>query len=358
MFSLFFTYNMWKRGYNRKKFGLAKRSAILNKHKSFGRRRNINEYFYNKSSLNWQNKVLLYFFVVVFIYLLYFFLFSNYFKIDNVIIEGNTRINTIDIENIAKNALSKRRFLIFKNNNYFLFSPSTIIKELTKNNVLEELIIKRRYFSTIFIYIKEKETKAVYLINDNYELIDKEGVVISKVDKEDKEVKNIEKILIREIPKIIIENQAEIDEQLKNAVKDNPIYQNTSSTVFVSEMIDDKLIIKEVPRIQEIKKDVYPEVPDLGKTIFLKENIEKIFYIDESFQNKFPNIKIIEYLYEFDKTNIITVVLDTGVSIYFKLDENLESQVSNLYKYVIENKNELKNIKYVDLKQKDQLIIK
>lgn len=348
---------MISRGYSRRKLNHFKNSSSLVNRKSFRPRRNINEYFHKQSSLNWQNKVLIYFFAVVFIYLIYLFFFSHFFRIDNVIVEGNSRINKVDIEILANKALSSRKLLLFKNNNYFLFDSSYIKKELTKNNVLDELIIKRRHCSTLFIYIKEKDVKAVYQIGNDYLLIDKLGNIISKVDQNDSEVKKQDKILIRELPKIIIENQADIDNQNKNIVKDNSLYQSTSSTIFVSELVDNKIQIKEVSRIMPVQKEIYSDIK-LGENIIKKENIERISYINDSLNTKFNNIRPVEYQYEQDKSDIVIVLLNIGPKVYFKLDENLESQVSNLYKYVIEQKNDLKGLNYIDLRQKDQIIIK
>ena len=66
--------------------------------------------------------------------------------------------------------------------------------------------------------------------------------------------------------------------------------------------------------------------------------------------------KIEGYEYDNLKELYITMV-DRGIKVYFKLDENLEFQIANLAQYFEKNP-DIKNLKYIDLRQKDQIIIK
>lgn len=304
---------------------------------NFSSRKHVNKYFDKQSAYSWQTKVLYCFGAFVFLYLIYFFFFSGYFVIDNIMIEGNNRIDGTYVKELAYKTINQKKLLIFKNNNYFLFNSNNIKKELEKNNSLESLDIDKKYFSSIFIKIKEKEAKFAYINNTNNYLVDKEGNVIAKVDENNKEFKSTN-IVIRVIATQTIINQKEIDEQ-------NRVASSTSSST--TQWVD-----KIIPQIQ----DVYPSLPEMGKSVFSKSVAEKISYIDQSYRERIKDSKIEGYEYDNLKELFITM-LDRGIKVYFKLDENLEFQIANLAQYFEKNP-DIKNLKYIDLRQKDQIIIK
>lgn len=307
------------------------------KRENFFSRRHVNKCFCKQNAYSWQTKVLYCFGAFVFLYLVYFFFFSSYFVINNVMVEGNNRIDGNYVKELTYKTINQKKLFLFKNNNYFLFSPANIRKELEKNNSLESLEISRKYFSTVFVKIKEKEARFAYINNANNYLIDKEGNVIAKVDENNKEFKSTN-IIIRVIATQTIINQKEIDEQNMNA----------STTSSSSTEKNDKII----PQIQNI----YPSLPEMGKSVFSKSIAEKISYIDQSYRERIKDSKIEVYEYDNSKDLYITMI-DRAIKVYFKLDENLEFQITNLAQYFQKNP-DIKNLKYIDLRQKDQIIIK
>ncbi|MDD3284553.1 MAG: hypothetical protein PHZ07_03080 [Patescibacteria group bacterium] len=332
----------------------SRRSLFSNKKNSFNRKI-VNEYFYKRDSIKWQSKVMIFFLIFVFVYFIYLFLFSKYFKIEQVIVSGNQDIPTKDIQILTHDFLNKRRLIFLKNNNYFLFNSKKLKSILSSDYSLVELNIDKKYFSSIFIELKEKPCKVVYEIGDGKFLVDEDAIVASKIEKYDKK----DYIIIKEIPRSILANEQEIKDQELKMVND-PIYQHTSSTVFISKEAEDGgVVIEEVPRIQEVMKDVYPEYPEIDKNIFDKEILERIMYLDNSYFEKFEQQKRKHYEFQINDNGYITMITDGGIKIYFKLDDSLDSQLTNLYRYVVEEKKyDLKNVQYIDLRQKSQIIIK
>ncbi len=348
---------MFKKDFNRqRKFYKGSYRSNSFQRENVLNRRHVNRYFDKQSSYSWQTKVLYTFLSFVVLYLIYFLFFSSYFIIDSVVVEGSDRIEAPYIKQLAFDTINKKRLLIFKNNNYFLFSSKQIRKELEKNNSLESLDIERKYFSTIFVKIKEKEAKFAYLVNNNFYLVDKEGNIIARVEENNKELKSTG-IVIKTISKQGIVNQKEIDDQNARAVKDDLKYKNTSSTIYVYTTSNGTTTeVKEESRVIPQVQDIYSDLPQMGNSIFDKSIAERIAYIDESYKSKIKDSKIENYEYDSLKEGYITMI-DRGIKVYFKLDENLEFQISNLSQYFSKN-SDIKNLKYIDLRQKDQVIIK
>ena len=348
---------------SKNKYQKIRRSAMRKRHFSRG---NVNEYFHKKSNPNtWQNKVVFFFLSFILIYVTYFLFFSNYFKINQIIIEGNEEIPSLELEEKCNDLLSRGRFLFAKNDNYFLFDIEELKERLSKDYLFEELKIEKKYFSTIFINLKEKPHKLFYIIDDNSYLIDENGMVISRLDyqeiipEESEDRRDKGKIMVKEIPKQLVVNQEDIDEQEEKIVKDHELYEstNSTSTVFIWENSSEGMIVKEVDAIEPKIEDVYPDSPEIGSKLFPSDIVRKILYLDVNYNHKFGDNRNY-YEFEYDKGDFLIMLTKEDFRIYFKLNEAIDSQLSNLYRYLIEEDNSMENIEYIDLRQNDQIIIK
>ena len=313
----------------------------------------VNEYF--SSNVSWQKRVLQLFLLFVCIYAVYFFIFSSYFKISNVKAEGNEEIPQDEIINLANNYLNKNSFLIFSNNNYFLFNSSKLESLISEKYFLDYLKIKRQGIQGILIILKEKPGIMLYKQKDNEFLIDRDGIVLS--DAKGKLI-NSDIIKLNEIPEKIIINQNEIDEQNKLIVNDSE-YKQTSSSVYILQEENGEKTVKQVPKVQEVYEDKFEKIPEIGKEFFNKDTIGKLIYLNESYNKKFSQLKIIDYEYDNSKSNFLTLITQNNFKIFFDLNSDIDTQLNNLYKYVVEEKNyDVKNIQYIDLRYENQIIIK
>ncbi len=329
------------------------RSLFYSRRKRRCIKHSVNEYF--NSSVSWQKRVMQLFFIFIGIYCVYFFFFSSYFRITNIVVEGNNEIPTSEIEMLSRQYLEKNHLLIFSNNNYFFFSRKSLESQISSKYFLDYLKIKKQKISTISIVIKERPASVLYKLGDREFLSDRDGVILS-----DAVGKQISKDIIKliEIPERVVKNQNEINEQNKIIIND-PQYSNTSSTVFIYEDQDGNKVAKEVPRIIEIFEDSYPEIPEIGKNYFDKDFVGKLIYLKDNYSQKFSRINIDHFEYKKSKPYFVTLVTQANFEIYLKLDSDIDAQLLNLYKYIVDEKNyDTKGIEYIDLKYKDQIIIK
>ena len=241
------------------------------------------------------------------------------------------------------------------NDNYFFFSTKKLEKQLSSKYFLDYLKIKRRGIHGLSIVLKEKTGVVLYKQKDSEFLIDRDGVALS--DASGKLITS-EVIKINEIPQKVLVNQKEIDEQNELLVND-PQYKQSSSSVYILEDVDGEKIIKEVSRVQELYEEKFESIPEIGKEFLDKDFLGKLIYLNDSYEKKFSQMQIVNYEYEKLKPNTMIAITQNNFKIFFEFNSDIDTQITNLYKYVVEEKNyDIQNIEYIDLRYKDQIIIK
>ncbi|MGI1691161.1 cell division protein FtsQ/DivIB [Thermoanaerobacter uzonensis] len=109
---------------------------------------------------------------LIFIVLIYLFMFhSNYFEIKTIKVVGNRILSYNDIKELA---------MIDYGMNIFKVNPKKIESNLLANPYIRESKVKIQYPSTVEIFIKERRIVAQVKYQNDYLMIDKEGVVIKK----------------------------------------------------------------------------------------------------------------------------------------------------------------------------------
>lgn len=119
--------------------------------------------------------------LVIFFGLVYFFFYSPIFLFNKIQISGLRDIPTEEINNLIKDQQSQRRFLIFKQSNFFIFSKKKLNEQLSAKYVLSNLIIKKRLLHTLKIYLQEKTSTLTWITGDKFYYLNLEGQVISEV---------------------------------------------------------------------------------------------------------------------------------------------------------------------------------
>jgi len=113
---------------------------------------------------------------------LYFLNADERLKIKNVEITGNERISQQEIEEIVANQFDQKRWLFFSQSNILFFSRKAVIKKLNKNYFFDELKIRKRYFDTIEVKVKEKTSFVVWVSGADKYYLDLAGRAIRKFE--------------------------------------------------------------------------------------------------------------------------------------------------------------------------------
>jgi len=118
----------------------------------------------------------------------YFLLFYQKLQVKNIIISGNEKAGSQEIENIVLNETNKKiiNFLNFNltSKSIFLVNTENIKKQvLNMFPVIENIKIDKNYPNSISVQIKERKPFAVFVSqnNEDYFYIDEGGIVFEKL---------------------------------------------------------------------------------------------------------------------------------------------------------------------------------
>lgn len=134
--------------------------------------------------------------------IVYLIFFSSFFKIKNVIVEGNQEIKQEQIEELLNKTLENT--ILGSNLGYnLIFVPKEKIKKDIGNNFLiKNINIIKKWPNQLIIKIEERKPALIWIAKDKY-FIDDDGFVLKKVDSE------------INLPTIIDKKQIEISEGQK-----------------------------------------------------------------------------------------------------------------------------------------------
>ncbi|MBU1165092.1 FtsQ-type POTRA domain-containing protein [Patescibacteria group bacterium] len=258
-----------------------------------------NPFFQKKKKRNmktWLISIVIFVFVVIGIR---FITNSSKFIVTNIIVTGNETISENEIVNIASQQLEKHRYFLLSQNNIFFFDTDKLEKEITQLYILEDVGIRKDYFNTIRIELKETITSLVWLNDTNAYYLDLKGIPFSEVKGSDENQENIlrSQAMQQGLPIIYDQNNTEVK-------------------------IGQKVIsIEKIENILEINK------------LLAQNNIDIDYYqIDPE-----------------DDTNIFVTTLN-GYKIYFSTKIVIISQINNLIALLSEKIENINEIEYIDLR--------
>ncbi len=131
------------------------------------------------------NRRLAWFVIIVIVAGLFFLSNSSRFKITKIEINGNQLVDTQDIERLVNDQLAKRRWLFFHQSSIFFFNKSQTKSVLEQTYFLEELAVKKKYFNTVVINLKEKNSGLIWASNQKQYYLDLTGVAIREIQPTD-----------------------------------------------------------------------------------------------------------------------------------------------------------------------------
>lgn len=124
------------------------------------------------------NKLLIFALFVAALIGLVVFSFSDYFMIDHIEVKGNKYYTQEEILTMAH--ASPGSNLIYKP------GKKEIIEFLEKNTYIKEVKVKRKFPTTLVIEVVERKQEGAIVYDDEFLIIDKEGVLLRKTQTEPK----------------------------------------------------------------------------------------------------------------------------------------------------------------------------
>lgn len=255
----------------------------------------------NSSGNNLKKFVLRGLAILLFLYLIYFFFFSQYFALNEININvQNNEFNTTELLLNINKSLDNKLLLVFSRRNYFFFSNDYLQGELNKKYLIEELTIEKKPFHTLNINLKEKVANLVYLTGDQAYLIDLNGKILS--------------------------------------------------------LINDKIIIDE-KKLIKIKDESNTE-KKINDNILSPGLVGFIVNLNNNFSSYIKSLNIASFAITSPEATFIKVITIEGPEIHLTDRQGLEDQLNKLKASLESEMINLKNVQYINLRIKDQVIYK
>ena len=156
----------------------------------------------------------------------YFFLFSNYFQVKEIIITGQKKVSTKDLKLIVEKKLEKK-LLFFRTKSIFLVNLSEIRADILKNfPQVAQIKLQRDFPDALDVIIRERLAVAQWC-QERCFLIDKEGIIFEEISEESNQylkIKSQNQIFNLNFGKKILESELltsilEIESKLKENFK-------------------------------------------------------------------------------------------------------------------------------------------
>lgn len=281
-----------KKSYANPFFGGAKRGVGFRKR--FGRKH------------SWRGKLIVLLILVLLVGSVYFIFFSPYFSINKIEISGLEKINYDEIYATIDEQTTSRRFLIFNQNNIFIFDEISAEKILNDKYSLEFLKIEKSLPGIVKISLEEKKPALIWKTSERFYLVDWDGVII------------------REISEI------EVLEYLGNqgGAKMAQVFDDSNSSVAIK---DDILTAEAVRAINDLQNNL-PRATSLSIL-----NLAMVSRADSTIKS----------------------LTSEGWTAYFSLTNDLNAQIVKLNAFMVEKNSEARRgLEYIDLRFEDRVYYK
>jgi len=261
--------------------------------------KNLKNPFFRKKEKKKTGNFKKYFLVLILILIIavaWFFLASSVWRLKNIVVEGLTRIDSSEIKNIAWSREDNRRWLFFKESNFFLFQADALQEEILDKYNFANLEIKKKIPGTISIKISERPYAFIFQEGSTYLYASNDGYVIKEavVSPED-----MSKYFILENKS----NSISINEKDKITLKDDYLnfifslnqllsaYQDLPIEKFIIDQELNSVIVKFIdgPAVYfNVKDDLNKQVEYLSlvKKEKIGDNFNKTNYIDLRYGSK------------------------------------------------------------------------
>jgi len=289
------------------------------------------------------------FFCACFAWFFYFFLLSDNFFIKTIKISGNENIPKNDLEEIVKEELKEKKWLIFPGKNILLFNKQNLISDIQNKYITENIKISKKLPFTILIELEEKLARVV--------LRTKTPISITQDNTEDVLVEDEQNIINPDDVSHNIEDREQENENREEVEYSEDYYYLDVNGIVISSSLDAQNDLLKFPVIEIETKD--QAKINSGDIILSREKIEFVFEAYEMIHRSKENISVAYVVLDLDIDNEITFVTQEGWQGFLSTQVSLETQIKKLELALQEKiKDKRATLQYVDLRIKDRVYFK
>lgn len=113
---------------------------------------------------------------------LWFIFYSSHFKIREISVQGEGKISTSSVEQLAWDMVNDKTFVMLPYQNIFFFNTDKISEKMKNEHVFDFLTIEKNKPGKLEIKFREKECSVIWNEDDKYFFMDEAGLIITEVN--------------------------------------------------------------------------------------------------------------------------------------------------------------------------------
>lgn len=303
--------------------------------------------------LNSPNKIFLYLMIGG---LIYTFFYSPFFRIDQVAVRGNQELTYDTIRYEVNKAFVERRFFIFRQSNFYIYSTEQAEQHLWDTFVLDEVSISKRFPNKLIIKVKEKIPNLTLVTGKAFYYMDLEGIVTHIVPEADvkqhfPKVEDMNNRIIKLKDKIVSREVIDAIFTLKDSFS-----AKTNSEI-------DRFLIPDTTCTTSKDKENEEELADDDKLVDTNSSNSNSNKNSSTPKNSNLTTNSSNEEIECDLVAAIqdiAVLTNEGWKAYFTINDDIEVQLERLKVYLLKkalDKQTRESIDYIDLRFGEKIYI-
>jgi len=236
----------------------------------------------------------LYLQILILVFLVYFFVYSDTFKIKKIEIQGSDLISKEELTSTINNYLGRWTFFLIPKNNLIYLGKGSIKNEIQKNFSLESIELDRGW-QTLKVTLKEKISYLIINNHKNFYYAGLDGTIIKQITELEASKRS------QLLPVVNIDKDLNIGDQVFSDKKVN----------FILELDKE---IKE----QKLKAKNYEDRGVMEVSAVFTEDWKAIFSLESDIPNSVENLKLILERKIADRKNLEYIDLRMGDKVYYK----------------------------------------
>lgn len=149
------------------------------------RSRRLTASYYQDYNLNRKKRLSRIIFLILIILLIQGIFQASWLSLNKLIVLNNQDVSSELVINFVQEKLASRRYLFFKNNNFFIADTDKLAAELKNNFNLNNAFLKKRFPNKLEIRLEEKTSQFIWLKDGYYYLIDAAGALNRQIEAPD-----------------------------------------------------------------------------------------------------------------------------------------------------------------------------
>jgi cell division septal protein FtsQ len=251
----------------------------------------------SRSLISLRTKATIFFIAIILLAGTWFFLYSQYFIIKNVVINDQGRIPADAIRTVVDEQMSSNKLIFLPQKNIFLFSIASLRAKLQSNYAFDNLVITKKLPSTLTVTLTEKQLAFIWQEDNNYYYLDNNGDIITGTNVLD--IKNKDYPLISNLSdKKIVNNKVQIDAvTLQFTLNLFSKLKNYTNEFKVTNFIVDNDLYTVKAQIENGPKIYFSTQEDLDNQIERVVLLKKEQLKSNFFKKEYINVKIQDRVY-------------------------------------------------------------